>query len=90
MDFPYSQNDFSEKTEEVWKYINALSLESIFKLIGKFEDKSIRRDLMEVFNEKLRWASIPESVYVLDLVRKKFSLENYFIEESILNKIRGN
>lgn len=87
MDFLYSEEDFQSKSEEVWKFINHLDLETIHRLIERFENKNIRRDLMEVFKERLRWASIPETVYLLEKVRKKFTLENYFLEEALITKI---
>lgn len=87
MDFLYSEEDFQNKSEEVWKFINHLDLETIHRLIERFENKNIRRDLMEVFKERLRWASIPETVYLLEKVRKKFTLENYFLEEALTVKL---
>jgi len=90
MNFPYTETDFADNNEEVWKYVNEMDLESIYVLVGKIESKKIKGDLIEVFKEKSRRSSIPESVYVLDLVRKKFSLENYFMEEILVKKISGS
>lgn len=89
MDFPYTEADFSEKNEEVWKFVNGMDLESIFRLISKLDDKKIKGDLISVFKEKLRWISTAESVCLLELVQKKFSLENYFLEVALLEKISG-
>lgn len=87
MEFSYSESDFSLKNEEVWKAVNNLDIEQIYLLISKIESKKIKGDLIEVFREKSKRSSIPESVYLLDLVRKKFSLENFFLEEALLKRI---
>jgi len=90
MDFPYSQKDFVEKNNEVWLYINGLSLQSVYDLIQKFDDKNIKSDLMRVFNERLRWSTIPEAAELLVSVRRRFSLENYFLEQELVKKIVGS
>ena len=89
MDFPYSQEDFYTKNEEVWKFVNYLDIQTIFGLIERFDDRKIQADLMEVFKERLRWSTVSESACLLEVVRKRFSLENYFLEQALLSKIIG-
>lgn len=65
--FKYTLEDFQNKNEEVWNYIENLSCEEIINLLEVFYiDKEIRKDLINLIKEKSKSLSIEEIDHCLE------------------------